>query len=133
MTHIPATDLATEIASQVASLTLGTNLFHSMIRAADSNVPRDSVFVWGSGGLPPLRTMGDSDEIRMALVIVRVRSAKYADGSVLARSIMNLLRGDDVSTYLEVKTASSEPSALGEDSDGNHFFGIEFLLTYQEP
>lgn len=133
MTHIPATDLATEIGTQVASLTLGTNLFHSMIRASDSNVPKDSVFVWGSGGLPPLRTMSDPDEIRTALVHVRVRSAKSDDGSTLAHSIMNLLRGDDISTYLEVIAAGSEPATLGEDSDGNHYFGFEYLMTYQEP
>lgn len=133
MTHIPATDLATEIGTQVASLTLGTNLFASMIRAPDTNIPRDSVFVWGSGGLVPLRTMSDPDEVRTALVMIRVRSAKYKDGSDLAHSIMNLLRGDDVSTYLEVAVATSEPAALGEDSDGSHYFGFEYLMTYQEP
>ncbi len=133
MTHIPATDLATEIAAQVASLTLVTNLFAGTIRASDSNIPRDSVFVWGSGGLPPLRTMSDPDEIRVALVHVRVRSAKYASGSDLAHSIMNLLRGDDIATYLEVTSATSEPAGLGEDPDGNHYFGFEYLMTYQEP
>ncbi len=133
MTHIPAIDLATEIGSQVASLTLGTNLFRSMIRAAGSNVPKDSVFVWGSSGLKPLRTMGDPDEIRTALVHVRVRSAKFAAGSTLAHSIMNLLRGDDISTYLEIIVSRSEPEALGKDSDGNHYFGFEYLMTYQEP
>lgn len=133
MTHIPATDLATEIASQVGSLTLGTNLFHSMIRAADSHVPRDSVFVWGSGGPAPLRSMGDPDEVRTAMVLIRVRSAKYVDGSNLAHSIMNLLRGDDISTYLDVNSAASGPTAMGEDSDGNHYFGLIYFMTYQEP
>ncbi len=133
MTHIPATDLATEIAAQVASLTLGTNLFHSMIRARDSNVPNDSVFVWGSGGPAPLRSMGDPDEIRVAMVIIRVRSAKYKDGSDLAHSIVNLLRGDNVATYLDVAVASSEPTAMGEDPDGNHYFGLIYFMTYQEP
>lgn len=133
MTHIPATDLATEIGTQVGSLTLGTNLFHSMIRASDSNVPKNSVFVWGSGGLVPLRTMGEPDEIRTALVHVRVRNSKREDGSDLAHSIMDLLRGDIVSTYLEVTVATSEPASLGEDSDGSHYFGFEYLMTYQEP
>ncbi len=133
MTHIPATDLATEIAAQVASLILPATLVARTIRAHDSNIPRDSVFVWGSGGLPPLRTMGDPDEIRVALVHVRVRSAKYASGSDLAHSIMNLLRGDDISTYLEAISATSEPAYLGDDPDGNHYFGFEYLMTYQEP
>ncbi len=133
MTHIPATDLATEIGTQVGSLTLGTNLSDGTIRAPSSFIPKDSVFVWGSGGVEPLRTMGDPDEIRMALVHVRVRSAKFAAGSTLAHSIMDLLRGDDVSTYLEVIVSKSEPMALGEDSDGNHYFGMEYLMSYQEP
>lgn len=132
MTHIPATDLATEIGSQVASLTLGTNLFASMIRAPDSNVPRDSVFVWGSGGPAPLRAMGDPDEIRVAMVIIRVRSAKFKDGSDLAHSIMDLLRGDDILNYLEVIVASSEPVAMGEDPDGSHYFGLIYFMSYQE-
>ncbi len=117
----------------MGSLTLGTNLFASTIRAPGSNMPKDSVFVWGSGGVEPLRTMGDPDEIRLALVHVQVRSAKFAAGSTLAHSIMDLLRGDDVSTYLEVILAKSEPMALGEDSDGNHHFGMEYLMSYQEP
>ena len=132
MTHFPATDLATEIGSQVASLTLATNLFASTIRAADSNIPKDSVFVWGSGGPAPLRTMGDADEIRVAMVHVRVRSGKYKAGSDLIHSIMNSLRGDDISSYLEVVVAASEPSSMGEDSDGNHYFGIIYFMTYQE-
>ncbi len=133
MTHIPATDLATEIASQVGSLTLGSNLFASTIRAPDTNIPSDSVFVWGDGGLEPLRSMSDPDEIRTALVHVSVRSGKFADGSTLAHSIMNLLRGDDISTYLDSIISKSEPQALGEDADGLHYFGMEYLLTYQEP
>jgi len=133
MTHIPATDLATEIGTQVGSLTLGTNLFASTIRAPDSNIPKDSVFVWGDGGLVALRSMGDPDEIRTALVHVRVRSAKFSAGSTLAHSIMDLLRGDDVLTYLDVEVSKSEPMAMGEDSDGNHYFGFEYLMTYQEP
>jgi len=133
MTHIPATDLATEIGTQVGSLTLGTNLFASTIRAPDSNIPKDSVFVWDDGGLKPLRSMGDSDEIRTVLVHVRVRNVKLAAGSALAHSIMNLLRGDDVSTYLDVEIAISGPRALGKDSDGNHYSGLEYLMTYQEP
>ena len=133
MTHIPAEDLATEIATQVGSLTLGTNIFHSSIRAPGKSIPKDSVFVWGDSGRPPLRTMGDSEEIRTAVVHVRVRDPKFKTGSDLAHSIMDLLRGDDVSTYLEVKVAISEPRSMGQDSDGNHLLGMEYLMTYQEP
>ena len=133
MTHVPALDLATEIATQEGTLTLGTNIFHSSVRAPDSFIPKNCVFVWGDSGRAPLRTMGDPDEIRVAVVHVRIRNAKSATGSTLAHSIMNLLRGDDVSTYLEVKIAISEPRSMGQDTNGNHLFGMEYLMTYQEP
>ncbi len=133
MSHIPALDLATEIASQEGTLTLGTNIFHSTVRAPDSFIPKNCVFVWGAPGRAPLRTMGDPDEIRAAVVHVRVRNSKFATGSELIRSIMDLLRGDDISTYLEVKIAASEPRAMGQDSNANHYFGMEYIMTYQEP
>lgn len=133
MSHVPALDLATEIATQEVTLTLGTNIFHGSIRAPDSFIPKNAVFVWGDSGRAPLRTMGDPDEIRIAVVHVRIRNANFSTGSTLAHSIMNLLRGDDVSTYLEVKVAISEPRSMGQDSEGNHFFGMEYLMTYQEP
>lgn len=133
MTHIPALDLTTEIATQVASLTAGTNLFHGQIRAAGDLVPRNGVFAWGGGGLEPLRTMGDPDEIRKAVVHVRVRNSSYLTGSTLAHSIMDSMRGVAVATYLDVYVAISEPRSMGQDPNGNHYFGMEYVMTYQEP
>ena len=133
MTHVPATAVATEIGTQVGSLTLNTNLFHSMIRAPDTLIPRDCVFVWDGAGAPPLRTMGEPDEIRRSVVLVNVRSAKYKSGSDLAILIMNSLRAKSIATYLDLALATSSPRALGQDSDGLHHFGTDFILTYQEP
>lgn len=133
MSHLPAEALATEIGTQVASLTLNTNLFHSSVRAPDASVPINSVFVWGDGGLGPLRTMGDPNEIRRALIVVRVRDAKHKVGRDLALSIMNSLRGKNIATYLDLVSATSEPRMLGQSDKGHHYFGIEFLMTYQEP
>ena len=133
MTHIPAEDLATEIATQVAGLTLGTNVFHSTLRAPDSDVPKACVFVWGSGGPEPERTMGDPDEIRRAIVSVQVRDPKYKAGSDRIRSIVDALRGDDVATYLDVKVGMSEPLSFGQDADGLHIFATNYVMTYLEP
>ena len=133
MTHVPGTALATEIATQVASLTLGTNVFNSMIRAPDSHIPVNSVFVWAQGGLEPLRTMGETNEIRQVIVHVRVRNSKYRAGENLALLIQDSLRAKSISTYLETKAAIAFPRAMGQDSDGNHYFGFEFIMTYQEP
>lgn len=133
MSHTPAIALATEIAAQVGSLTLGTNLFHSSIRAASSNIPVDSVFVWTGGGGKPQRTMGDPNEIRRTVLHVRVRDTDYNDGITLAYSILNGLRAQSISTYLDLFSTFGDPSDLGEDKDGNHIFGVTFILVYQEP
>ena len=133
MTHTPAIALATEIASQVGSLTLGTNLFHGSIRAPSTHVPVDSVFVWTGGGGRPQRTMGDPNEIRRTTIHVRVRDSDYSDGSTLAYSIINGLRGKSIATYLDLFNAFSDPSDFGQDKDGNQIFGATFVLVYQEP
>ncbi len=133
MTHTPAQAIATEIGTQVGALTLGTNLFHSTVRAPDVLVPKDCVFAWNGGGVPPLRTMGEPDEIRSAIVMVGVRDSKYADGNSLAILIMNSLQAQSIATYLDLELVNSSPRSLGQDADGLHHFGMEFILTYQEP
>ncbi len=133
MSHTPAIALATEIAAQVASLTLGTNLFHSSIRASSTNIPVNSVFVWTGGGARPQRTMSDPNEIRRTVIHVRVRDSDYNDGITLGYSIINGLRAKSISTYLDLFSAFGDPSDLGQDKDGNHIFGVTFILVYQEP
>lgn len=133
MTHTPAIALATEIASQVASLTLGTNIFHSTVRAPDARVPVDCVFVWEDAGPTPLRTMSEPDEIRHAVLHVQVRDTSYADGTALSKSIMNSIRAKAIATYLDLENMNSGPRGMGQDSDGRHHFGLVFVLTYQEP
>ncbi len=131
MTHSPDTALATEIGTQVGSLTLGTNLFIGTVRADDTVFPRNCVFVWSGGGPIPQRTMGEPDEIRTTIVHVRVRDAKYSVGSTLATLIMNSLRAVSVATYLDMKGAIGEPRAMGQDPDGNHYFGMEYIMIYE--
>lgn len=133
MTHTPAEALATEIGTQVGSLTLGTNLFHSTIRAPDGTIPENSVFAWDGGGAPPLRTMSEPDEVRKSVILVSVRNTKYGTGSDLAILIMNSLRAQSISTYLDLELMNSAPRSLGQDEEGLHHFGLEFILTYQEP
>ncbi len=133
MTHTPALALATEIGTQVGSLTLGTNLFHSTIRAPDVAIPENCVFAWNGGGALPLRTMSEPDEIRKAVILVSVRNTKYATGNSLAISIMDSLRAQNIATYLDLELVNSAPRSLGQDEEGLHHFGLEFILTYQEP
>ena len=133
MTHTPAKALATEIGTQVGALTLGTNLFDSTIRAADGFIPENCVFAWDGGGAAPLRTMSEPDEIRRSVIVVSVRDLKYNSGRNLAILIMNSLRAQAISTYLDLELVNSAPRALGQDDEGLHHFGLEFILTFQEP
>ncbi len=133
MTHTPAEAIATEIGTQVGALTLGTNLFHSTIRAPDSFIPENAVFVWDGGGAVPLRTMSEPDEIRRSVILVDIRNVKYNNGSDQAILIMNSLRAQSIATYLDLELATSAPRSLGQDAEGHHHFGLEFILTFQEP
>ena len=117
----------------MGSLTLGTNLFHSTIRAPNVTVPENCVFAWNGGGAPPLRTMSEPDEIRKAVILVSVRNAKHLVGNDLAISIMDSLRAQSIATYLDLELVNSAPRSLGQDEEGLHHFGLEFILTYQEP
>lgn len=77
--------------------------------------------------------MSDPDEIRRAVVHVRVRDAKFVDGEAVTFSILNGLRGRDVATYLEMKVSESGPLSFGQNSNGQHVFGLTYIMTYQEP
>lgn len=132
MSHQPSTDLTAAIATQIASLIAGTNLFDSMVKGSDANIPVNCVFVWNTPGITPLRTMGEPNEIRQAIVQLRVRNSKSGTGLALAFEIFNALRGLAVATYLDVKSAASGPSNLGQDSDGAYYFSASFVMVYQE-
>lgn len=128
MSNIPGTDLAIKIAA-VTALVLGTDLFHSTVRAATENIPRDSVFVFESGGLAPLRTMGQPDEVRTSILTIVVRNGKYATGNTLVHSIMDSIRGVDITNYLDV-TMVTNTIAQGQDAKGTHMFGFTIALVY---
>ena len=132
MTHTPGIALATEIAAQIGTLTLGTNLFHSSLRAPSASVPKDCVFVWLSGGVSPLRVMGEAKEIRTTVVMVQIRDSSFGDGNTLALDIMNGIQAASVATYLDIVAATAGPRMLGQDDLSLHHFGMEYLMTYEE-
>ena len=132
MSHSPAFDLAQKIATQVAALTYGVNLFDSTVRSAGPNIPVNSVFVYEDGGPPPLRSMGDVDEIRRVLIQVKARNSMYVAGLTTATSIMAGLKGQSVSTYLDLALGVSSPLKLGQDSTNAHTFGLLYTIVYVE-
>lgn len=111
-------------------LTSGTNLFASQIRAASAQIPKDCVFVIGESGPEPIRSMGQSEEVRIAFTQIVVRWSKFAAGSTTARAIMDSLQGSSISGYLDLVALQSEPTVLGEDSEGLHLWSISYQLVY---
>jgi len=111
-------------------LTLGTNLFASMVRAASSTIPINAVFVYGAPGTPVLRVMGDGSEIRRPVVLVRVRWGSFVPGLAKMRAIQDFLVGNRPSGYLDIYTLQSEPDNLGSDSLGYHMWSLGVSVAY---
>jgi hypothetical protein len=128
----PAEDMVSHIAGLIGSLTAGTNLFASKVRAPRGDVPQDAVFVWASPGRSPDWSMGDVDEIRRPVVTVHVRNSRQKTGSDLIQQVFNTLRGTVPTGYLDMRTNMSSPSDNGYDSDGRHHFSVTFMTPYLE-
>lgn len=132
MSHNPALDFATFLAGAGLGLTLGSSIVVGMPRDAGPTVPKDAVFVWGLGGPPATRVMGQVNEVRRPLVSLRVRNHSIVSGDTLARNILNAVAGTDVATYLDTFPLQPEPNYAGQDSDGDHFWGHNFEMVYEE-
>ncbi len=128
----PAEDMVTHIASLIGSLTSGTNIYASKVRAPRGDIPVDAVFVWAEPGRVPERSMGEVDEIRWPVAMVHVRNGRQKTGSDLAQSILNTLRGTVPSGYLWLASTGSAPIDIGYNSDGIHQFVLAFNLAYLE-
>lgn len=76
--------------------------------------------------------MGESFEIRYPLVNVRVRWARFEEGSVKVREIFNALRAASILGYLDVSSIQSEPLLLSASTEAKNFWFMSFLLVYQE-
>jgi len=132
MSKNPPLDVANFLAGAGLGLTLGTNLFIGFMRAESSLIASDAVFVSGGSARSPSRTMGESFEIRYPLVNVRVRWARFEEGSVKVREIFNALRAASILGYLDVSSIQSEPLLLSASTEAKNFWFMSFLLVYQE-
>ena len=128
----PLLDMATFLAGAGLSLTKGTNLFWGIQRGVGGGVPVNAVFVIGGGGTEPQRVMGRGLEIRRPFVIIRVRWSSNGGGDTKARAIQDALDGASISGYLDVKALNSEPQAIGQGSDGNHLWTMQYELVYNK-
>lgn len=128
----PNADLVTFLAGAGLSLTKGTNLYQGAFRGPDGKVGRNAVFVYPSGSPPPVRSMGQTTEVRFALMLVQTRWAKYAEGNLKAQAIQNALQGASISGYLDVVLGESLPVYLGQDEVGDHLFLSTVRMVFNQ-
>lgn len=83
-----ASEMVDYVDSQIASLTVSTNLFDYRMPPT----PTECVAIAETGGMEPLQTLGPSFVWERPRVQVSVRSATFADARILARDIWTLFR-----------------------------------------
>jgi len=70
---------------------VGTNIFVGPPRPASQYVPKNSIFVLGTGGYPPQRVLQTSTELKRPSVQVRVRWSSYEAGLAKAEAVYDTL------------------------------------------
>jgi hypothetical protein len=130
----PDVALAQHIATNVGSLTYGTNIFSGTIRPPDGNVPVDAVFVLASGGVPPSGFLGQTiswKEIELS-IFIRSNKDNFASGRDLARQIWPYVQYAQLSGYFDVRARDPDALYLREDSEGRHLHQIAVTATIKE-
>lgn len=129
----PAIDIQTYLDSTIASLTAGTNLFTGSPSETGSGA--DAVFVVPLSGPPPEgRSMGETNELRVALVNIFIRNQGWKTGRDLAKEIHDSFNGLDAgpSGYEHIDTRQSFPGDIGRDDSGRWWFSTTVRLRWNE-
>ena len=122
-------DVATYLDSQLASLTLGTNLF--LGRLPDG--PDTCVALIESGGMAPSATMADGKPlVSRPRIQVFVRAKAYSDAETLASSVWNALEGVlnenlTATRYYNI-TAVQSPFSLERDAQDRQVMTQNFQV-----
>ncbi len=121
-------DLGGYLDTQLATVTLGTNLFYSRIPETTS----DCVALFENSGAPPNFTMGTNNlpTLERPQLQFLVRNTSYSAGHALADSIYRVLTAISNATinsvvYLRVE-AISNPALLERDSNRRSIFTCNF-------
>jgi len=133
----PDADVAGYLDTNLAALTLGTNLFQGKERAQrDGVIPHEAVFVLAAGGPRPEAYLlgGAGPELRYPGVqlITRSNPREFATGQTLARSVRDAVHHAPISGYTDAAVAETEPLYLGEDEDGRHRWSSNLELITEE-
>ena len=128
----PPQDIAAFLNTNVAALTIGTNLFHGPLKPHSSDMPIDSTYCRAGAGPEPFRTMGEVTEHRMAVVHIHSRYGDWDAGDTVVRAIADTLRGATIAGYKWVAALQSEPPMAISDEQGYHHWDQSFKMVYEQ-
>ena len=124
-------DLATHIASNVGSLTLGTNIFAGPLRSTAESAPQLAVGVVLVPGPTPIEllTGGTKKLFEPSLTImIRSKPDEYQNGRDLAESVWEAVHNGSVSGYQWVRCQQASPIYAGMTDNRNHYFTINVTM-----
>jgi len=135
-----STDFATHLASQMGSLTLGTNLFTGPVRMVGDYIPTNCVFAYLSSGFLPRPYMGQNEQFRQAFIEVRVRYERdnFASGADFAHEIYDtmdlseFLITDSGSRFVWCKPLTAAPTYISTSKDDFHMWSFTFEVGYEK-
>ena len=128
-------DLGGYLDTQLGSLTLGTNLFYSLLPETVDNC----VALYENGGAPPNFTMGSTNlpKLERPQLQAIVRNTSYSTGRALAEDVYRILTAISNQTinsnsYLRVE-ALSVPSVIERDTNRRVVFSVNFDVVRITP
>lgn len=120
MAFEPDLDVATQMAADSASLTLGTNLFAGPVLEAGNGIPSKAVFVTSATGLLPTRLFRNVDIVNAMLQIwVRGNPGDVASATEFAHEVWRVTRNMSITSpneYISVLSLGSGPNSLGQNN-----------------
>lgn len=131
----PEEDIANDLATQL-SLTVGQNIFARPVLPPGPYVDHKAVFVFPSGGVSPLASMGETTAERISAIQIRVRGDErdFDGGLAFARSVRDTVHYSNsrLTDYIDVRVQSTEPINLGEDEEEHPEWSINVEAVFEE-
>ena len=131
----PDITLAQHIATNVATLTYGTNIFAGPVRPPDTFVPVLAAFVQVTGGPTPDGFLGETVSWKDIGMSVFVRSAKddWGGGRDLAALIWPVVQYASLAGgYFDVRARDPAALYLQQDTEQRHIYVVACTATIKE-
>lgn len=118
---------------------------------AESEVRRNTLFVFGGSLINPTRFMGQYNEIRMEIIRTELRYTDYCSGYEKMIEVMNYLLGRkpsftipmgtgsnpepsrDYEAVLDFYSTHSGPTVSGPDESNEFWFMANYMMKYIQP